>query len=149
MSYKEKLTWNGRELILERRTSPVEVISAQSEQVKLEKINIKDPSLHPGNYDEAEGVPLPIFKAEGIRIDLSKRTKKAMTFFHRNMDCDELIFCFKGGIHWETELGNITLKPGEMFVIPRGIAHRSLPPANSKENIIIELKINGTVSKLI
>lgn len=36
-----------------------------------------------------------------------------------------------------------------MFVIPKGIAHRSLPPDNSEENIIIELKIRGDVSKLI
>ena len=65
------------------------------------------------------------------------------------MECDELIFCYKGSIHWETELGNVTLESGEMFVIPKGIAHRSLPPDNSEENIIIELKIRGDVSKLI
>jgi homogentisate 1,2-dioxygenase len=66
------------------------------------------------------------------------------------MDSDELIFCYKGAIHWETEMGNITLQSGEMFVIPRGIAHRSLPPADStEENIIIELKIRGTILKLI
>jgi len=73
-----------------------------------------------------------------------------MTFWHRNMDCDEVIFCYKGAIIWETELGTITLNSGEMFVIPKGVAHRSLPPPNSEtENIIIELKINGTVSRLI
>jgi len=85
-----------------------------------------------------------------VRLDLSKRTKEPMNFWHRNMDCDELIFCYKGAIHWETELGNITLQSGEMFVIPKGIAHRSLPPPDSQEeNIIIELKINGAISKLI
>jgi len=37
-----------------------------------------------------------------------------------------------------------------MFVIPKGIAHRSLPPPDSQEeNIIIELKINGAIAKLI
>ena len=70
---------------------------------------------------------LPILQADGVRVDLSKRTKEPMTFWHRNMECDEVIFCFKGGIHWETELGNISLRPGEMFVIPKGVAHRSLP----------------------
>ncbi|MBI2998227.1 MAG: homogentisate 1,2-dioxygenase [Deltaproteobacteria bacterium] len=150
MTYTEKFTWAGKELIVKRETSPVNVVSAESAQIKLEKINVNDPSLRPSNYARAERTVLPIFEAEGVRLDLSKRTKEPMNFWHRNMDCDELIFCYKGAIHWETELGNITLQSGEMFVIPKGIAHRSLPPPDSQEeNIIIELKINGAISKLI
>jgi homogentisate 1,2-dioxygenase len=150
MSYTEKFTWAGKELIIKRDTSPAKVISAESAQIKLEKINVNDPALRPSNYAKAEGTVLPIFQAEGVRLDLSKRTKEPMNFWHRNMDCDELIFCYKGAIHWETELGNITLNSGEMFVIPKGVAHRSLPPPDSQEeNIIIELKINGAITKLI
>ncbi|MBI4484301.1 MAG: homogentisate 1,2-dioxygenase [Acidobacteria bacterium] len=150
MTYTEKYTWAGKELIIRRNTSPLEVVSAESAQIKLEKISVHDPRLNPSNYAKAEGTPLPIYQAEGVRVDLSKRTKEPMNFWHRNMDCDELIFCHKGAIHWETELGNITLQPGEMFVIPKGIAHRALPPENSKEeNIILELKLRGSVSKLI
>jgi homogentisate 1,2-dioxygenase len=146
----EKFTWAGKELNIKRQTSPVDVLSAESDQIKLEKININDTKLRPSNYAKAEGTPLPMLQAEGVRIDLSKRTKEAMKFWHRNMEYDELIFCYKGAIHWETELGNITLQSGEMFVIPKGIAHRSLPPPDSdEENIIIELKIKGSISKLI
>lgn len=149
-TYTEKFTWSGKELIVKRQISPVQVVSAESKQVKLEKINVNDPSLRPSNYAKAEGTPLPILQADGVRLDLSKRTKEPMNFWHRNMDADEVIFCYKGSIHWETELGNITLQSGEMFVIPRGIAHRSLPPENSEEeNIIIELKVRQEVSKLI
>ena len=150
MSYTEKFTWAGKELIIKRETSPVQVISAESADIKLEKININDSALRPSNYARAEGTVLPLFQAEGVRLDLSKRTKEPMNFWHRNMDCDELIFCYKGAIHWETELGPITLQSGEMFVIPKGVAHRSLPPPDSQEeNIIIELKINGAISKLV
>ena len=150
MTYTEKFTWGAKELIVKRETSPIEMVSAESKQVKLEKINVNDPSLRPSNYDKADGTILPLLQADGVRVDLSKRTKEPMSFWHRNMDCDELIFCHKGGIRWETELGNISLHPGEMFVIPRGIAHRSLLPENSEgENIIIELKIRGEVSKLV
>ncbi len=150
MSFTEKFTWAGKELIVKRETSPVEVLSAESKQIKLEKINVNDPNLRPSNYAMAEGTILPMLQAEGVRIDLSKRTKEPMAFWHRNMDCDEVIFCYKGSIHWETELGNITLQSGEMFVIPKGIAHRSLPPPDSKEeNIILEFKINGAVSRLV
>ena len=150
MTYTEKFTWGAKELIVKRETSPIEMVSAESKQVKLEIINVNDPNLRPSNYDKADGTILPLLQADGVRVDLSKRTKEPMSFWHRNMDCDELIFCHKGGIRWETELGNISLRPGEMFVIPRGIAHRSLLPENSEgENIIIELKIRGEVSKLI
>ena len=150
MTYTEKFTWAGKELLIKRETSPVDVVSAESAQIKLEKVNVNDPNLRPSNYAKAEGTVLPIFQAEGVRLDLSKRTKEPMSFWHRNMDCDEVIFCYKGSIHWETELGNITLQSGEMFVIPKGIAHRSLPPPDSKEeNIILEFKINGAVSKLV
>jgi len=150
MAYTEKFTWAGKELIIKRETSPVELLSAESKEVKLDKISVNDPALRPSNYALAEGTPLPILQAEGVRIDLSKRTKEPMTFWHRNMEYDELIFCYKGSIHWETELGAITLQSGEMFVIPKGVAHRSLPPPDSKEeNIIIELKIKGAISKLV
>jgi homogentisate 1,2-dioxygenase len=150
MSYTEKFTWGGKQLIIKRQISPVDMLSAESSHYKLDKINVADPALRPSNYDKAEGTPLPVLQADGVRIDVSKRTKEPMNFWHRNMDADEVIFCFKGGIRWETELGNISLGPGEMFVIPKGVAHRSLPPENSEgENIIIELKIRGEVSKLI
>jgi homogentisate 1,2-dioxygenase len=150
MTYTEKFTWAGKELTLQREHSPVEQITTESAKVKLEKINVNDSALKPANYDQANGPVMPIFQADGVRVDLSKRSKHDMTFWHRNMECDELIFCYKGGIRWETELGNIELKSGEMFVIPKGIAHRSrLPEDNSGDNIIIELKIRGDVSKLI
>jgi homogentisate 1,2-dioxygenase len=150
MTYTEKFTWQGKELIVQRETSPVAVVSAESKQMKLEKINVNDPNLRPSNYDKADGTILPILQADGVRVDLSKRSKAPMSFWHRNMECDELIFCFKGGIRWETELGNISLGPGEMFVIPKGIAHRSLLPENSEgDNIIVEFKIRGDVSKLV
>lgn len=154
MSYTEKFTWAGKELTLRREQSPVEQISTESaagsKNVKLEKININDPALKPGNFDKADGSVMPMFQADGVRVDLSKRSQHDMTFWHRNMECDELIICHKGGIRWETELGNLELKPGEMFVIPKGIAHRSrLPENNTGDNIIIELKIRGDITKLI
>ena len=150
MEYIEKFTWGSKQLIIKRETSPITLISAESTTIKLEKIDVNDPALRPSNIDKAEGTPMPILQGEGVRIDLSKRTKVPMNFWHRNMDADEVIFCYKGGINWETELGNISLKSGEMFVIPKGVAHRSLPPEGStEENIIIELKINSEVKKLI
>jgi homogentisate 1,2-dioxygenase len=86
---------------------------------------------------------MTLFKADGLRVDLSKRTKEAMNFWHRSCDFHELIFCFQGSILWETELGNVELKPGQMLLIPKGIAHRSSPGQTERPNIIMELKIDS------
>lgn len=150
MPYTEKFTWAGKELVIERETNPVNVENVSNKGVKLEKINVHDPELRPSNYAKAEGTPLPLLGTGDMRLDLSKRTKEPMNFWHRNMEYDEIIICHKGQIHWETEMGNVTLNPGEIFVIPKGVAHRSLPPENSdEENIVIELKVRGDVKNLL
>lgn len=64
------------------------------------------------------------------------------------MEYDELIFCHKGGMIWETELGTITLGPGEMILIPQGVAHRAVPPEGGGENILVEIKIRPPVRKV-
>lgn len=111
---------------------------------------MNDPLLVPTNYDKANGTPMTLFQCEdGTRLDLSKRSKEEMSFWHRATDFDELIFCYKGSIIWETELGEIKLESGEMFVIPRGIAHRSKPGNNYNENIILEIKLLSKVSPAI
>jgi homogentisate 1,2-dioxygenase len=73
-----------------------------------------------------------------------------MDFWHRSCDFHELIFCFQGSIYWETELGNVELKPGQMLIIPKGIAHRSSPGQTDKINIIMELKIySGAIEEVV
>lgn len=150
MTYREKITAAGRTFVFERPVSPVQVEKAQADAGGLQKVNLKDNALMPSNRDSAEGTPLPLFGAPGVRIDLSKRTTAAMNFWHRNGDGDEVIICLEGEEHWETELGNVTLRSGELLIIPRGVAHRSLPgtPPPSGENLIIELKITNPLSKL-
>lgn len=148
--FVEKLTVSGRTIVFRRPTSPVQVEVVDPQGLSLDKIDITDPALRPSNYERADGTPLPVFVADdgSVRVDLSKRTKEAMSFWHRNADCDELIFCFQGSIIWETELGTVELQPGEMLLIPRGIAHRSLPGTEG-ENIVIELKTRGVLRSAI
>ena len=120
MTYTEKFTWSGKELIVKRQISPVQVVSAESKQIKLEKINVNDPSLRPSNYAKAEGTPLPILQADGVRLDLS--TKEPMNFWHRNgRRRGDLLL--QGEHPLGDGVGQITLQSGEMFA---GIAHRSL-----------------------
>src|SRR5687767_11964187 len=45
-------------------------------------------------------------------------------YFRRNCDYDQLIFQFAGQTTLETECGVFQLAPGELLLIPGGIAHR-------------------------
>ena len=108
----------------------------------LRVINIYDDKFKPSNYGMADGKPLRMYDAKTVKIDLSKRSKEDMGFWHRNADAHEIILCLKGALRWETEMGVRILKPGDMMIIPRGIAHRStLCEESEAENVLLELKV--------
>ncbi|WP_158736488.1 homogentisate 1,2-dioxygenase [Alteribacillus sp. YIM 98480] len=148
MAFKEKVTASGRTYSIQRENQPTVVNSFDGPE--LTKINLKDPALKPTNMSDSDGTPMPILEADGLRFDLSKRTQKAMDFWHRSGDNDEVILCVEGQIKWETELGNVTLNAGEVLVIPRGIAHRSLPgtPPEGGNNLIVELKVKNPLKNV-
>lgn len=150
MAYREKLTWDGgKEVVITRPNVPVDVVKVDGTDIDLVRLSVHDPKLVPTNYGDAEGTPLPLLGCDGFRLDLSRRTKEPMGFWHRNMDYDEIIICVQGGMTWETELGTLTIRPGEMVVLPRGVAHRSIPPEGSESaNVLIELKVRGNVKPL-
>jgi homogentisate 1,2-dioxygenase len=148
MDFEERITVHGKNVTIKREGSPVNVKVVDGQGFfPLQKLNVNNPELVPSNFDKADGTPMTLFQCEdGTRLDLSKRSKEEMPFWHRSTDFDELIFCYKGSIIWETELGEIKLESGEMFVIPRGIAHRSKPGNDSAQNIILEIKLSSKVS---
>ena len=148
MEYIEKITWEGRSLVLKRPVKPTEVGGAEGNQVALDKLSVTDPAVRPTNQDLPAGTPLRVFEAEGVGVDVSKRSREEMTFWHRNVDCDELIFCHRGGMIGETDLGTVEIRAGDMLLIPRGIAHRAIPPKDSADNILVELKIRPSVRKV-
>ena len=52
-------------------------------------------------------------------------TTFACTQWHKHIDNDELFLVRQGWIVLESEWGNVTLKPGEMVVVPKSVRHRS------------------------
>jgi quercetin dioxygenase-like cupin family protein len=44
--------------------------------------------------------------------------------WHTHDEEDELFFILKGALRIETDGGGVTLREGEMFVVPKGIRHR-------------------------
>lgn len=45
--------------------------------------------------------------------------------FHRHIDHDELFLVRQGWMVLESEWGNLTLRPDEMVIVPKGVGHRS------------------------
>jgi len=44
--------------------------------------------------------------------------------WHRHAEADELFLCLEGELRIELRDGTVTLDPGELFVVPRGVEHR-------------------------
>jgi len=145
--FAEVVTIDGRNVTLERPASPLDgvtVTAAASELLNM--VDLLDEKFRPGNYSKADGAPLRLFDGDALKLDVSKRSREDMGFWHRNVDYHEVIICFQGALRWETELGPVTLRAGEMIVIPKGITHRSmLCDDSAPENVLIELKVRDAL----
>lgn len=138
----ERVTIDGVNVVVEHAHSPIENKGIETGGERFKLLNVLDPKFQPENYKKADGAPLRLFDAAGVKVDLSKRSHEDMGFWHRNVDFHEIIFCFKGALRWETEMGTVILKEGDMMVIPKGITHRSaLCEDSAEENILLELKV--------
>ena len=139
---RELVTIDGVNVVVKRDSSPMENGGILENADILRVLNVFDDRFKPSNYGMADGKPLRLFDAKTVKVDLSKRSQEDMGFWHRNVDAHEIIFCVKGALDWETEMGSRTLREGDMMFIPRGIAHRSKLSADSaEENVLLELKI--------
>lgn len=140
---RELITIDGKNVVLQRDSSPMINGGVLEYAEALRLFNIFDEKFQPSNFGLADGKPLRMYDGKTVKIDLSKRSKEDMGFWHRNSDAHEIIFCVKGALRWETEMGDRIVRPGDMLLIPRGIAHRSaLCDESEEENVLVELKIS-------
>jgi hypothetical protein len=138
---REVITIDGVNVELEVKDNPVVNLGVLKAKELFHYLNIFDPKFKPSNYNKADGTPLRLFDSPTLKIDVSKRSKEDMGFWHRNIDYNEVIMCVRGALRWETEMGAVILKEGEVIVIPKGISHRSMLCKESiEENVLIELK---------
>src|ERR1700676_1411626 len=114
---REVVTMNGKNVVLAHHASPIENAGVLENSDIFRILNIFDRKFRPSNMNKADGTPLRIYSAERLKIDLSKRSKEDMTFWHRNIDAHEIIICVKGALRWETEMGTRTMRPGDMLFI--------------------------------
>jgi len=145
--FREVVTIDGNNVTLQYSASPLDgVTTAEVASKQLAMLDLLDPRFRPENYSKADGSPLRLFDSDGLKIDVSKRSREDMGFWHRNVDYHEVIICFRGALRWETELGTVTLHAGEMILIPKGITHRSmLCEESAEENVLIELKVRDAL----
>ena len=142
VKFEERITIDGKNVILNRSENPTgnSGVLEYAEIFKL--INVFSDQFSPSNIDKGDGTPLRLFESKKVRIEVSKRRKHDMSFWHRNIDAHEIIFCVKGALKWETEMGVKIMHPGDMLFIPKGIGHRSMLCEDSTDdNVLIELKI--------
>ncbi len=61
--------------------------------------------------------------------------------WHSHDDTDDFFLVLNGIVTIETELGNVILKPGELYVVPQGVQHR---PVAQEEAHILLIEPKGT-----
>jgi quercetin dioxygenase-like cupin family protein len=88
------------------------------------------PKFRPFDMLREPNESLMLWENDDMRIGVESVVGSA-PFFRRNADFDELFFQFAGRTDVETEYGRFATKPGELLLIPGGIAHRSAGTADS------------------
>jgi len=84
--YRELVTINGKNVVLAHNEPPV-VNAGVLEMAEIFRMfNIFDEKFSPSNIDKADGTPLRLYTSNGCKVDVSKRRKHDMGFWHRNID---------------------------------------------------------------
>lgn len=55
--------------------------------------------------------------------------------WHSHAETDDFFLVLAGRVRIETELGNVELGPGELYVVPRGTLHR--PVAEAEAHVLL------------
>ena len=146
-TYRELVTINGKNVVLAHNEPPVINAGVLENADIFRLINVFSEKFTPSNLDKADGTPLRLYTSDRVKVDVSKRRKHDMSFWHRNIDAHEIIFCVKGALKWETEMGTRIMHERAMLFIPKGSGHRSLLCEDTTgENVLIELKIADEIA---
>lgn len=85
---------------------------------------------------DPRGEPLRLLEGPGVSVSLSQRAAK-MPFSEKNVDRHQIRFYDRGSFALETELGHLSVVPGDFVVIPRGLAYREDPRAEGGNRVFV------------
>jgi mannose-6-phosphate isomerase-like protein (cupin superfamily) len=108
----------------------------------LEKINLADKLAQ---FDERWS---PKIVAE-LNDAYVKVVKLAGEFvWHHHDDEDELFLVVSGRLRMELRDGDVTLEPGELIVVPKGVEHRPVAEGGDTHVVLIEPKTTLNTGKV-
>lgn len=88
------------------------------------------PGFRPFDMLEGPNQPLPVFANDDMLVGF-EAVVGTQPDFSRHVDFDTLWFQFAGQTTVESEQGTVTVDPGELLLMPAGVAHRSSGTADS------------------
>ena len=88
-----------------------------------EKLSLFSEYFQPRTVGQFNGYDLMVVKAKGSFV------------WHKHDDTDDFFLVLKGRLVIQLRDGNVTLGPGEMFVVPRGVEH--CPVAEDETHILL------------
>ena len=77
--------------------------------------------------------PRIVGERNGQHVKLAK--VRGEFVWHRHQNEDELFLVLKGVLGLELRDGTVTLRPGELFIVPRGVEHR--PVAEEEVHLLL------------
>ena len=83
----------------------------------------------PRTVAEFNGHDIMVVKAEGEFV------------WHKHDETDDLFLVLRGELVIELRDGSVTLRPGDLFIVPRGVEHR---PVAREETHVLLIEPSGT-----
>lgn len=103
----------------------------------MEKVNLADKFSH----IDAHWQPRIVGALNGQHVKLVKI--KGAFVWHQHETADELFLVVKGRLELQLRDRNVTLEPGEFFIVPRGVEHR---PVAEEEVQLLLFEPEGTLN---
>jgi homogentisate 1,2-dioxygenase len=111
----------------------------------LNKLGAADDAVRASMFGSKEDAFAPICILHNHDVAIHWVAPKAMDFFYRNADGDDVYYIHAGAGKLETTFGVIFYERGDYLVIPRGTTYRFLPKVGEQRYLLIESASEVTI----
>lgn len=117
-----------------RKRNTAHVIATSDPTLIYQGLSVND--LVPSDATDPAGEPLVILEGPSNAVALSRRNQKA-PFAEKHVDRHQIRFYHQGDYVLETELGPLTVGPGDFVVIPANLIFREIPITPGAPGMIV------------